>query len=148
MEAWVIFVGGWLFLIVIWIVLTFYDLYAMVVKDWMYVVDEMNLDCWGLLLTLIKYKINRYRRHMEKVRGLMVKDGTYIMAGVMVGGGKWYLQWFRYGVVECRLIFFFFVEVFYGLCVWVEVWEKVLVLMLTFWKKIRFFLFSKVFWDG
>ena len=47
------------FLIVIWFTLTLYDLYAIVVKDRVYVVDKMNVECWGLLLTLIKYKFNR-----------------------------------------------------------------------------------------
>ena len=48
--------GGlwWLFLIVIWFVLTLYDLYAIVIKDRVDVVDEMNVECWGLLLTLMK----------------------------------------------------------------------------------------------
>ena len=32
---------------------------------------------------------------MEKSMGLMEKDGIYIVAGVMVGGGKWYLRRFR-----------------------------------------------------
>ena len=44
----------WLFLIVIWVVLTLYDLYAIVVKDRVYVVDKMNVECRGLLLTLMK----------------------------------------------------------------------------------------------
>ena len=39
-------------------------------------------------------------------------------------------------------VFFFFhiFEVLDGLCVWVEVWEKELVLVLTFWKDFRFFI--------
>ena len=44
----------WLFLIVIWFVLTLYDLYAIVVKDKVDMIDKMNVECWGLLLTLIK----------------------------------------------------------------------------------------------
>ena len=31
-----------------------YDLYAIVVKDRVYVVDKMNVEYWGLLLKLIK----------------------------------------------------------------------------------------------
>ena len=34
--------------------LTLYDLYAIVVKDRVYVVDKMNVEFWGLSLTLIK----------------------------------------------------------------------------------------------
>ena len=37
------------------------------------------------------------------VWGIMEKDGIYIVAGVMVGGGKWYLHCFR-----CDVLFFFF----------------------------------------
>ena len=44
----------WLFFIVIWFVLTLYDLYPIVVKDRVYVVDKMYVACWGLLLTLMK----------------------------------------------------------------------------------------------
>ncbi len=36
----------------------------------------------------------------RRVWGLMEKDGTYIVAGVMVGGGKWYLRCFRCGMVS------------------------------------------------
>ena len=33
----------------------FYDLYAIVVKDRVYVIDMMNVECWGpLLFTLMK----------------------------------------------------------------------------------------------
>ena len=31
-----------------------YDLYTIVVKDRVYMVDKMNVECWGLLLTPIK----------------------------------------------------------------------------------------------
>ena len=40
---------------------------------------------------------------MEEGMGLMEKDGTYIVAGVMVGGGKWYLGW---GLVSFFFLFF------------------------------------------
>ena len=33
---------------------------------------------------------------MEKGMGLMEKDGTYIVAGVMIGWGKWYLPYLPY----------------------------------------------------
>ena len=52
--------GLWLlFLIVIWFVLTLYDLYAIVVRDRVYVVDKINAECWDLSIMLIKYKFNR-----------------------------------------------------------------------------------------
>ena len=73
----------------------------------------------------------------------MEKDGPYTVAGVMVGGGKWYLGCFRVGMVS----FVFLLEVLDGICVWVEVWEKVFVLEATFWKDFRF-LSIKVFCDG
>ena len=49
----------------------------------------------------------------------MEKDGTYIVASVMVGvkNGTYGAS----GVVWCHLIFFFLVEVFGGLFVWVKV---------------------------
>ena len=31
-----------------------YDLYAIVEKDRVYVVDKINVECWGLFLMLIK----------------------------------------------------------------------------------------------
>ena len=31
-----------------------YDLYAIVEKDRVYVVDKMNVECWSLFLMLIK----------------------------------------------------------------------------------------------
>ena len=34
--------------------LTLYNLHAIVVKDRVYVVDKMNVECWGQLLTLMK----------------------------------------------------------------------------------------------
>ena len=47
--------GSWcLFQIVIWFLLMLYDLYDIVVKDRVYVVDKVNVECWGLLSTLIK----------------------------------------------------------------------------------------------
>ena len=50
-NSWVVVM---VILIVIWFALTLYDLYAIVVKDRVYVVDKMNVECWGLLLTPIK----------------------------------------------------------------------------------------------
>ena len=44
----------------------------------------------------------------------MEKDCRYIVAGVIVGGGKWYLRCFRCGVVSFD---FFLVEMLDGLCV-------------------------------
>ena len=44
----------WLFLIVIRFVLMLYELYDIVVKDRVYMVDKMNEECWGLLLMLMK----------------------------------------------------------------------------------------------
>ena len=35
---------------------------------------------------------------MEKVMGLVKKDGIYIVAGVMVDKGKWYLRCFTLGL--------------------------------------------------
>ena len=43
----------------------------------------------------------------RKIWGLMEKVGTYIVAGVMVGGGKWYLRCFRCSVVSFVFCFFF-----------------------------------------
>ena len=72
----------------------------------------------------------------RRVWGLMEKDGTYIVAGVMVGGGKWYLRCFRDGVVSFDYYLFYFIlfllEVLDGLSVWVEVREKLFVLVPTF----------------
>ena len=34
-----------------------YDLYTIVGKDRVYVVDKMNVDCWGLFLMFIKMYI-------------------------------------------------------------------------------------------
>ena len=31
-----------------------YDLYAIVEKGWMYVLDKMNVECWGQFLMFIK----------------------------------------------------------------------------------------------
>ena len=70
---------------------------------------------------------------MEKGIGFMEKNGTYIVAVVMVSGGKWYLRCFRWGLVS-----FFLFEVLDGFSVWVEVWEKVFLLVPTFWKVFRF----------
>ena len=48
--------------------------------------ENINLtDSWG---------------EWRRVWGLMKKDGTYIIADVMAGGGKWYLRYFRCGVVS------------------------------------------------
>ena len=57
----------------------------------------------------------------RRVWDLIEKDLTYIVAGVMVSGGKWYLWCFRCGVVSFDFFFFLCVEVLDGLCVWVEV---------------------------
>ena len=35
----------------------------------------------------------------------MEKDGTCIVVGVMIGGGKWYSQCFRCGVVSFEFFF-------------------------------------------
>ena len=45
--------------------------------------------------------------------GVSRKDGTYCVAGVMIGGRKWYLRCFRF--------FFYILEVLDGLCVWIKV---------------------------
>ena len=50
-----------------------------------------------------------------------MKDGTYIVAGVMVDRGKWYLQCFRWCLVSYIYIYIYIYEVLDGLCVWVEV---------------------------
>ena len=50
-NSWVLW---WLFLMVIWFMLMLYDLYTIVVKDRVYVVDKMNVECWGLLVKLMK----------------------------------------------------------------------------------------------
>ena len=41
----------------------------------------------------------------RRVGGLMENDGTYIVVGVMVGGGKWYLRSFRCGMVSSGYFF-------------------------------------------
>ena len=56
----------------------------------------------------------------RRVWELMEKDSTYVVAGMVVGGGKWYLRCLMSGMV------------FDGLYVWVEVGEKVFVLVPTF----------------
>ena len=46
-----------------------------------------------------------------RIWGLMVVSGTYVAAGVMVVGGKWYLgylQCFRCGVISVFILFIFF----------------------------------------
>ena len=35
------------------------DIYTIVEKGWVYLVDKMNLESWGRFLILIKCKINR-----------------------------------------------------------------------------------------
>ena len=51
-EVWVIGGGLWLlFLIVIWTVLTLYDLYVIVTNDGVYVIDKKNVLCWGPMET-------------------------------------------------------------------------------------------------
>ena len=42
------------FLIVTCFVLILYDLYAIIGKGRVYVVDKMNVKCWGLFLMLIE----------------------------------------------------------------------------------------------
>ena len=39
--------------------LTLYDLYSIAVKDRVYVVDKMDVECWGQLLMLIKIWIEQ-----------------------------------------------------------------------------------------
>ena len=63
-----------------------------------------------------------------------------VVAGVMVGEGKWYLWCFRYGVVSWVFFFCRSREVLDGLCVWVKVWEKMLVFMSAFGKNFWFFV--------
>ena len=77
----------WLFLIVICIVLTLYDLYVIVINDGVYVVDKMNVPCWSQLLTLMKTWWQQVVGAYEE--GLMEEGGIYVAADVMVGGGKW-----------------------------------------------------------
>ena len=80
------------------------------------------------------------------VWGLMEKDDTYIVADVMVGGGKWYLLCFKCGVEWCRLIFFsggVRWVICMGQSVRVGVCSSAYIL-----KGFQIFLFSRVFCDG
>ena len=54
----------------------------------------------------------------RRLWGLMEKDGTYIVAGVMVGGGRWYLRCFI--CFFFKNFYFYIFEVLDGLCVWIE----------------------------
>ena len=44
----------WLFLRVMCVVLMLYDFYVIVINDGVYMVDKINVLCWGLLLMLMK----------------------------------------------------------------------------------------------
>ena len=55
----------------------------------------------------------------------MEKDGTYIVEGVMVGGGKWYLPCFRCGEVSFDFFFFFSGGVRWVMCMGWNVREGV-----------------------
>ena len=79
--VWVI-VGqlGWLFSIVICFVLILCDIYTIVEMGSVYIVDKMNVKCWGLFLILMKkVKLTDSRGMWIRVWGLMEKDGTYIV---------------------------------------------------------------------
>ena len=111
------------------------DIYAFVEKGRIYVVDKMNVVLRPILNSNKNVKITDSRGVWRRVWGLMEKYGTYIV---------WRVWWLveengTYGASEFYVYIYIF-EVLDGLCVWIEVWEKVFVLMPTFWKDFRFFI--------
>ena len=82
---------------------------------------------------------------MEKGIRLMEKDGTYFVACVMVGGGKWYLRCLTGGMVSFD--FFFIGGVRWVLCMGRSVREGICSRAYIL-KGFEIFLFSKVFCNG
>ena len=66
--------------------LTLCDLYAIVVKNRVYVVDKIRV-LRPLINTHENINLTDSGGVWRRVLGLMEKDGTYIVVGVMVGGG-------------------------------------------------------------
>ena len=65
-----------------------YDLYAIVEKDRMYVVDKMNIVLGPILNAYKSINLTDNGGTWRRVWRLLEKDGTYIVVGVMVGRGK------------------------------------------------------------
>ena len=117
----------------------FCDLYAIVEKGRVWVVDKINVEYWGGILKAHKnVKLIDCGGVWRRLWGLIEKDGTYIV---------WRVRWLveengtfsaSGGVYFLFLLYIF--EVLDGLCVWIEESEKVLVLVFTFWKDFRFFI--------
>ena len=77
-----------------------YDLYSIVEKGRVYVVDKMNVVLRPILNAHKNVNLTDSGGVWRRVWGLMEKDGTYIVAGVMVGGRKWYLRCFMWDLVS------------------------------------------------
>ena len=70
--------------------------YFIVIYDDVCVENMLNILCGDLFLTLMKTWIISCQQvveaHEDGYKDLMEEDGTYDTSGVLIDGGKWYLQ--------------------------------------------------------